>query len=112
MGDSRCPAQASIRLVRPEPEDPPGPCPPRPASVRGRPAMLLSLLVLLLLLQPLHPSGPPDLWRCFRHLKPSVHRDGDLLLAAFSPLYYVNRKAPVARLAFLLRPHAEEVPHR
>ncbi|KAF7482116.1 hypothetical protein GHT09_006706 [Marmota monax] len=103
--DSRGPAQAPTLLARPEPVDPTPPVSPsaRPLCETD-PVMPLSLLVLLLL-QPSHAPGALDLWRCFQHLEPSVHREGDLLLGAFFPLYYVNRKAPLARLYFLLRPH-------
>uniref|UniRef100_UPI001A9F5C89 vomeronasal type-2 receptor 26-like n=1 Tax=Ictidomys tridecemlineatus TaxID=43179 RepID=UPI001A9F5C89 len=112
-GTPRGPAQAPTLLARPEPVDPTLPVSPsaRPLC-EADPDMPLSLLVLLLLLPPSHAPGALDLWRCFRHLEPSVHREGDLLLGAFVPLYYVNRKAPLARLYFLLRPHGQEVPHR
>ncbi|XP_076966475.1 vomeronasal type-2 receptor 116-like [Callospermophilus lateralis] len=107
------PAQAPTLLARPEPVDPTLPvCPSARPLCEADPDMLLCLLVLLLLLPPSHAPGALDLWRCFRHLEPSVHREGDLLLGAFFPLYYVNRKAPLARLYFLLRPHGHEVPHR
>ncbi|XP_063085193.1 vomeronasal type-2 receptor 116-like, partial [Cavia porcellus] len=38
------------------------------------------------------------------YLRPSVHRDGDLVLGGFFPLYYINQNPDASRLSFLFTP--------
>ncbi|XP_062035315.1 vomeronasal type-2 receptor 116-like [Lepus europaeus] len=71
--------------------------------------MSLPLIFLYLLLQALSNSQDRIDENCHEYLKPSVFRDGDLLLGVFFPLYYMEPERDMIRLSFLLEPEYKVV---
>ncbi|XP_058513657.1 vomeronasal type-2 receptor 116-like [Ochotona princeps] len=67
--------------------------------------MPLPVMFLCLLLNAWDSSqGSPPKY-CYKPLGPSIDADGDLLLGAFFPLYYVKPEAARIRLSFLTQPN-------
>jgi len=66
--------------------------------------MLLSLISVLVLLQPLQIACDMTHFSCHGYWKPSVYRNGDLILGGFFPLHTMEENETVSQLHFLMKP--------
>ena len=65
--------------------------------------MSLPLISVLLLLQPLQMACEMKLFTCHGDWKPSVYKDGDLVLGGFFPLLTMEENKTVSQLHFLMK---------
>lgn len=75
--------------------------------VMGCYTMPLPVMFLCLLLNAWGSSQDRHPQYCYKPLGPSFDADGDLLLGAFFPLYYMKPEAARIRLSFLTQPKDE-----
>ena len=66
--------------------------------------MLFSMMFLNLLLNFSYSSQEIPPRNCYDSMRPSVYREGDLVLGGFFPLYFMEPESDMILLSFLSRP--------